>query len=415
MKKLSLIFLTFAFFTLSACGGAINEVVPSISAGGNHSLFLDADGRIWGWGVNIYAGVAEEEIRDLIKTPQIINQVSGTRALPKFSTVAAGERFSIALDTRGNVWTWGWSGSQWEGDCLLGHGEIESFELRPRRIEDVPGFGNIVAISAGNRHSMALDINGRIWTWGDRVQSGFGPLEVSLRPRMLELDMNGAELPAFSKISAGQHSMALDVYGRIWTWGQGHHGHDTLWPVERPQMLTTGGLLDVSIALPEFVAIDNSIESMALDVNGNIWTWGSRFPNTTILAQGWFNTRVGWHIPRQIVSNGNFTRTEIGPLPAFGAVAIGWAFAMAIDINGQVWSWGQNINGVLGLFLPNEFNADRPHKIAELTDIVAISAGFGFAIALDSQNQLWTWGSNHTGQLGHGGQTSESGPRKVVF
>jgi alpha-tubulin suppressor-like RCC1 family protein len=39
---------------------------------------------------------------------------------------------------------------------------------------DVPGLGDIVSVSTGHYHSMALTADGRIWTWGLNASGQLG-------------------------------------------------------------------------------------------------------------------------------------------------------------------------------------------------------------------------------------------------
>ena len=73
---------------------------------------------------------------------------------------------------------------------------------------------------------------------------------------------------------------------------------------------------------------------------------------------------------------------------------------ITLKSNGTVWSYGQNSNGELG----NETNSysDDPvqAKFPEGVTITQIDCGDNFSAALDSQGNIWTWGSNSHGQLG---------------
>lgn len=80
---------------------------------------------------------------------------------------------------------------------------------------------------------------------------------------------------------------------------------------------------------------------------------------------------------------------------------------MALDQNGDVWTWGYNLYGQLGH--NDTTNRNIPTRINPVrfnnNPVVAIwSHGnqFGFNFALDNQNRLYSWGRNQTGQLGSG-------------
>lgn len=80
---------------------------------------------------------------------------------------------------------------------------------------------------------------------------------------------------------------------------------------------------------------------------------------------------------------------------------------MALDENGDLWTWGYNLYGQLGH--NDTTNRNIPTQINRAlfnnNSVVAIwSHGnqYGFNFALDSENRLYAWGRNQTGQLGLG-------------
>jgi hypothetical protein len=91
---------------------------------------------------------------------------------------------------------------------------------------------NIIAVSAGESHSMALDVNGFVWIWGDNNygQLGTGDNNDSLVPVRVKAGLQNpddpnAPLSNIVYISAGYwHSIAVDSSGRAWVWGMGANG-----------------------------------------------------------------------------------------------------------------------------------------------------------------------------------------------
>lgn len=92
----------------------------------------------------------------------------------------------------------------------------------------------------------------------------------------------------------------------------------------------------------------------------------------------------------------------------------------ALDDNGDLWSWGYNGYGQLGL--GDTSNRSQPVKIDKATyfngnDIVAFwTAGAGYAHihAIDSQGNLYAWGYNNYGQLGLGDTTQRTTPVQIT-
>jgi alpha-tubulin suppressor-like RCC1 family protein len=79
------------------------------------------------------------------------------------------------------------------------------------------------------------------------------------------------------------------------------------------------------------------------------------------------------------------------------AVAAGLHFSLALSQAGNVYAWGWNGFGQLGL---NDYN-DRalPTKIKGLAKVKSIAAGYTYAVATTSK-ELLGWGDNNSGQIG---------------
>ena len=86
------------------------------------------------------------------------------------------------------------------------------------------------------------------------------------------------------------------------------------------------------------------------------------------------------------------------------AIAVGNNFIVVQTTAGEVWGWGDNINGVLGTAISNETNTDitAPVKISLPNGVnsTAISAGFDHVLCLGSDGNVYAWGNNAFGQLG---------------
>ena len=103
-------------------------------------------------------------------------------------------------------------------------------------------------------------------------------------------------------------------------------------------------------------------------------------------------------------------------------VAAGSFHSMAITENNDLYVWGWNSDGQLGLGpLDPRPNVPFPVKVLYFrrkldveADIVKISAGFSHSAALDSAGRLFTWGNNKYGQLGVGDYLSRRYPTEVT-
>ena len=93
------------------------------------------------------------------------------------------------------------------------------------------------------------------------------------------------------------------------------------------------------------------------------------------------------------------------------ALAGGWRHSLVV-VKGQLWAWGRNDHGQLGL--SNALNQLRPVKVPSSKNFVAIAAGHEHSLALSDDGTLWTWGHNANGQLGIGNTNEQVNPVQVA-
>jgi len=228
---------------------------------------------------------------------------------------------------------------------------------------------------------------------------GHGGFGDELLPRRIEKGFEEAELPIFIAIDAGtDHSIALDVHGHIWTfgWGGTHLsggrygalGHGLRDNEYRPRRIEGGYY---NIVLPRFISItaggsSHSDRSMAICNQGNIWVWGHG-------TLGHESGVGGIGRPKKITGIIGFGQI-VGVSTLHG-------HNMAVDSRGHVWTWGQGHDGRLGHGLGSENRPRRIEDVINFVNMVAVSAGSDHSLSLDSQGNMWAWGNNSGGQLGH--------------
>ena len=102
------------------------------------------------------------------------------------------------------------------------------------------------------------------------------------------------------------------------------------------------------------------------------------------------------------------------------AVSAWGEFCLALKEDGTVYSWGANTKGRAGQ-PSSTVNSGKPTKVAQLRNIVAISAGYWHSLALDSRGKIFSTGNNKNGELGRDGNGEEyefvevPSPEGVVF
>lgn len=222
--------------------------------------------------------------------------------------VAAGNSHSLGLREDGTVVAW--------GNASSGR-------------TDVPeGLTDVVAIAGGAEHSFALREDGTAIGWG-RNNSG-------------QSDVPG-DLTGVVQIAAGNnHSLALREDGTVVAWGGSGFGQT-----------------DVPEGLTDVVAISAGAgHSLALREDGTVVAWGRDNHNQLAVPAG---------------------------LTGVVAIDAGNHHSLALLEDGTVVAWGRNDDG----------QTDVP---ADLTGVVAIAGGGGHSLVLLEDGTVAGWGRNGDGQ-----------------
>lgn len=90
--------------------------------------------------------------------------------------------------------------------------------------------------------------------------------------------------------------------------------------------------------------------------------------------------------------------------------SLGQSFAAEIK-NGELYSWGNNIFGQLGL--GDTLPKTGIFKVNTETDWKQVSAGANHALAIKTDGTLWAWGANQAGQLGTGDFSKRNSPTQI--
>ncbi|XP_023596553.1 probable E3 ubiquitin-protein ligase HERC4 isoform X9 [Trichechus manatus latirostris] len=97
------------------------------------------------------------------------------------------------------------------------------------------------------------------------------------------------------------------------------------------------------------------------------------------------------------------------------AVSCGEAHTLALNDKGQVYAWGLDSDGQLGL-LGSEECIRVPRNIKSLADIqiVQVACGYYHSLALSKASEVFCWGQNKYGQLGLGLDCKKQASPKLI-
>jgi alpha-tubulin suppressor-like RCC1 family protein len=291
--------------------------------------------------------------------------------------IAVGAEFTMALDLSGRVFSWGFN-----GDGQVGTGvEAGTFVVSPELIET--GDKEWDFIAAGAVHGIGIKKDGSLWAWGSNVvnQLGDGTTTSSLTPKRIGQDTD------WQMVVCGQaHNLAIKSDGSLWAWGFNSFGQ-------------LGNGMQNNAAVPLRIGSDNDWKyisaggghSLAIKEDGSLWAWGANF-------NGQAGTGGAQIIPQA---------TRLGE-EKWMAVSTGFEFSAGIREDGTLWTWGFNGNGQLGLGTLLEERSPKQVPFQNEPDIEFrhISCGSAYVHAIDTQGRLWAWGANIEGCLGLGSPVS---------
>jgi alpha-tubulin suppressor-like RCC1 family protein len=355
----------------------------SISAGFDHTVALDKDGQSWAWGDNNTTyGVLGINFGNDTVTP-----VSVKNGVPKtFCSIAAGYYRTTAIDAYANTWTWGY-----DNDGQSGTGFVSSYLNSPTALGGFPKVFMQLALT--EQHSLALDTNGSAYSWGNNSYGQLG--NNSTTKASTPVAVYGFNL--YNKIAAGAngHSLAIDSNGQVWGWGLNTSG-------QLGDNSTTSRRTPVSIAgSPKtFCHIHaGNVHSVAIDKNGRAWSWGDN--SLRQLGDGSFSTKC--------------TPVSVAGTPkTFCNISTGTGHlhTAVIDQYGEAWGWGYNQFGALG---DGTISLRcTPVAVYGGKTFCKISVGHYYTVALDNNGKAWGWGYNTAGQLGDGTKICRCTPVSVA-
>ena len=322
--------------------------------------------------------------------------------LPSFKGVpiqgiVATDTRRVAFSVSGDVYTWG------DTQGLLGHGLIRGlrgeYDIHldlPKQVEALAGI-RITAVATGAKHILAVSECGQVFSWGNDSfgQCGIGgtkrPFDWFQRQTNYLLPRHVVALqgtPVRIASASGFHSLVVTWDGRLYAFGRNFHGQLGVGQNGLP---------------PNGLSMVGEEEMHLLRDSDK---WGT--DDVVCYADE--------HLPMLVVV------MEEGVPKQVRTAATGRYHSLAVTDDGNVFSWGSNRYGQLGLSDTTSYELEPhpewmvmslPTKVAGLQSIRTVVASEKVSGAVSDTGDLFTWGHGYGEMLGHREHDTVRTPRQV--
>lgn len=387
--------------TLLDGAGALVSGTPSCASADTVGLTVAADcstvvgNRLGTQSIVVSAGSVSAST-----TIKVVPQAQPLAAQGVTSSYGSGD-YNLATVPSGKVVAWGANPSG-----VLGQGQFDpalQADFLPVTVKDSTGLAELTGIqatSAGTKSVLALTEDGEVWSWGSNTSGALGRAKNSnddaLPGKVNNPALNG-NLAGIVAVSPGDSNVtALSHDGTVYTWGS-YGGRNPPNATTVPgQVLAVSG----SGVLSGVVAVSSGSQwAAALTADGRVVSWGFD------LSDG----RTGHGAASSsVLLPANVVRASDGqPLSDIVAISAGYDFGLALTSTGQVWAWGDNHAGQMGqntqyVMSPGALQVKGVGGVGLLSNITMVAAGGNHALVLDSSGRVFSWGSSGRGELGDG-------------
>jgi alpha-tubulin suppressor-like RCC1 family protein len=374
----------------SLYGSLVGKTAVAVAAGQYHSVALDSLGQVHTWGYNNVGQLG----RNNTTNSNVPVNISGFGSLSGKSIVQvrAGSTHCVALDASGGVHAWGreyGAGTQTPIPVSVSGGSLSGM--------------SVSFVQAGETFNVALAEDGTVHAWGNGTsgQLGTGATNASLSP--VEISggsLAGRKVKGLASLSSrSTHALVIDETNAVHAWGSNQNGAigdeteaDALSPVQLDVVPSAVGAWTTSrgrTTTSTRVGIRTTSAPVAdLDVRGDV-AFGDgtvSFPPTA------------W----KTLKNDGTMRFPV-------AIDAGFQSSAAAQFSGALYLWGNNHANPSGGSQPRFLVPTLGFLDIPTRRVVAVACGKRHYLALTSSGEVYAAGSNERGQLSSARAIQSSG------
>ncbi|HEY1085289.1 MAG TPA: hypothetical protein VGE34_01010 [Candidatus Saccharimonadales bacterium] len=388
--------------------GVGSATANSVAVGSSHACAIASDNKAYCWGSNSYGQLGDSTNTTRNSPVSIVQGAMPTGAIVRQVSTNAAHTCAIASDNQ--AYCQGYNGYGQLGDgtttqrntpVAVAQGAIPAGATF-RQIS--VGLGN----TATQTHTCAIASDNKAYCWGYNGYSQLGDGVTTTRTSPVAV-LQGA-MPAsatFRQISAGGiHSCGIASDNKAYCWGYNFNGQvgDGTSTTRTTPVAVAQGAMPAGATFRQ-ISTGGSY-SCGIASDNKAYCWG--FNSSGQLGDGTTTTRT---TPVAVAQ---------GAMPAgatFRQISTGSTYACAIASDNKVYCWGSGASGKLGDGAA--LNRTSPVAVTQggmpsgviIRDVSAGNSSATCAIASD--NKVYCWGLNSSGQLGDGTTTSTTAPSET--
>jgi alpha-tubulin suppressor-like RCC1 family protein len=378
----------------------------ALSCGRSHTAAIRSDGSLFTWGLNTSGQLGQNDTVARSSPVQV-----GTSS---WTQINAGENFTIARRTDGALFGWGLNTS---GELGLNNNISRSSPVQIGTSSWIA-----VARSAKSNFNAAIRTDNTLFVWGNPTNGRLGNEDTVNRssPVILGITVNrGISIPtqvgtsSWTSIGSIQATItAVRSDGALFGWGRNNYGQlgDNT-NINRSSPVLIGGSSSWTSVASRQTWAGGGFRSLhgAIRSDGYMFLWG---------YNRYGNIGTGSGQPNRVsspVQLGNNNTNVIVPFQlgtqSWKSISSGKSHTAAIRSDNLLFTWGRNNSGQLGV--GDTIDRSSPVQVGT-SSWLAVSAGFEHTAAIRPDGRVFTWGRNNSGQLGDLTQTQRNLPTELT-
>jgi alpha-tubulin suppressor-like RCC1 family protein len=333
--------------------------------GGFHSCALDENQKLHCWGANFYGEAGNGKWDEELYFPQAIGDKI-------WKQIAPGNDYTCGITLEDDLFCWG--RSYW-GQTGTSQIYTNDGVHVPTPVDEGSKWKHI---ATGSEHSCGIKTDGTLWCWGNNYSSQLGIGEFG-SPQSIPVKVD-TEITDWKHVDvAYQYSCALTTGDELYCFGfledeklqtkhlkksPQHYFEDTRW-----KTIALGGVYRCGIQQDDGL--------YCFGTNGH-----AQLGNGTRTEQYTTVQRIGTDTWKQIAAGDSHT--------------------CGVTLAGELYCWGYQQGGRLGNGKNVKEYALTPQKVGNQTNWLSASVGQWHTCALNSDGEIYCFGTNEYGQVGNG-------------